>query len=119
MLDNSTPSDLAKERDGLSKCQFFDFWIIERSLYSFFVTRVWSYNLGQIGTGFIQNGTNPHLLSQIVLKSDMKNSRICPIWGQSDPLWGKICGPCWRVSGQDEWRPIGEMFYDNLMTGMI
>ena len=26
--------------------------------------------------------------SQMVLKSDlMKKSQICPIWGQSDPLW--------------------------------
>ena len=23
-------------------------------------------------------------------ESDLKISRICPIWGQSDPLWGQI-----------------------------
>ena len=27
---------------------------------------------------------------QNVLKSDLKKSRICPIWGQSDPFWVQI-----------------------------
>ena len=28
------------------------------------------------------------------LKSDMKKPRICPIWGQSDPLWSQTYHPC-------------------------
>ena len=35
------------------------------------------------------NGTNP-ALRQNILKSDLKKSRICPIWGQSDPFWVQI-----------------------------
>ena len=31
-----------------------------------------------------------------VLKSDMKKFRICPIWGQSDPLWSQTYLP-WSV----------------------
>ena len=27
------------------------------------------------------------------LKSDSKMPRICPIWGQSDPLWSQIYHP--------------------------
>ena len=27
------------------------------------------------------------------LKSDLKKSRICPIWGQSDPLWSQTSQP--------------------------
>ena len=29
-----------------------------------------------------------------VLISDLKKSRICPIWGQSDPLWSQTYHPC-------------------------
>ena len=32
-----------------------------------------------------------------VLKSDMKKSRICPIWGQSDQLWSQTYNPCFWV----------------------
>ena len=32
--------------------------------------------------------------SQNERKSDLKKSRICPIWGQSDPLWVQIWHPC-------------------------
>ena len=28
------------------------------------------------------------------LKSDLKKPRICPIWGQSDPLWSQTYHPC-------------------------
>ena len=28
------------------------------------------------------------------LESDLKKSRICPIWGQSDPLWRQTYHPC-------------------------
>ena len=38
----------------------------------------------QISVLFCSPGKN-------LLKSDLKKSRICPIWGQSDPLWAK-CG---------------------------
>ena len=29
---------------------------------------------------------------------DLKKPRICPIWGQSDPLWSQTYYPCWQVS---------------------
>ena len=32
------------------------------------------------------------------LKSDLKKPRICPIWGQSDPLWSQTYQPCNRSS---------------------
>ena len=32
----------------------------------------------------------------LALKSDLKKSRICPIWGQSDPLWSQTYHP-WFV----------------------
>ena len=32
------------------------------------------------------------------LKSDLKKPRICPIWGQSDPLWSQTYHPCGEVS---------------------
>ena len=37
------------------------------------------------------NGTNPGLFQMATnaLKSDLKKSRICLIWGQSDPLWSQ------------------------------
>ena len=35
--------------------------------------------------------------SQNVLKSDLKKSQICPIWGQSDPLLAKIRHFCFLV----------------------
>ena len=57
-----------------------------------------------------QDGTNPGVFFrsgsenfgslkkriQNVLKSDLKKSQICPIWGQSDPHWAQICSdkPC-------------------------
>ena len=37
-------------------------------------------------------------LSQNVLKSDLKKSRNCPIWGQSDPLSTQICWPSHYVN---------------------
>ena len=32
------------------------------------------------------------------LKSDLKKPRICPIWGQSDPLWSQTYHPCTVVT---------------------
>ena len=32
------------------------------------------------------------------LKSDLKKPRICPIWGQSDPLWSQTYHP-WQRYG--------------------
>ena len=32
------------------------------------------------------------------LKSDLKKPRICPIWGQSDPLWSQTYLPWYRLS---------------------
>ena len=32
--------------------------------------------------------------SQNVQKSDLKKSRLCPMWDQSDPLWTQMCHPC-------------------------
>ena len=29
--------------------------------------------------------------SQNVLKIDLRNSQICSIWANSDPLWAQIC----------------------------
>ena len=43
------------------------------------------------------NGTDPGLFKirfryiQNVAKSDLKKSRICPVWGQSGPLCDQIC----------------------------
>ena len=37
------------------------------------------------------NWTNP---GPNALKSDLRKSRICPIWGQSDPLWSQTYHPC-------------------------
>ena len=40
------------------------------------------------------NGTNPGLFQiRFALKSDLKKPRICPIWGQSDPLWSQTYHP--------------------------
>ena len=57
-------------------------------------------DLGQKWARVVQNGTNLGLFQirfqyilaqrQNVLKSDLKKSRICPIWGQSDPFWVQI-----------------------------
>ena len=34
------------------------------------------------------------------LKSDLKNPRICPIWGQSDPLWSQTYHPCFLIKSK-------------------
>ena len=39
-------------------------------------------------------------LWQNVLKSDLKKSRICPIWGQSDPLWSQTWHLLLVLSGE-------------------
>ena len=31
-------------------------------------------------------------------KSDLKKSRICSIWGQSEPISAKICLPCFKLT---------------------
>ena len=35
-----------------------------------------------------------HLTAPNALKSDLIKPRICPIWGQSDPLWSQTYHPC-------------------------
>ena len=42
-----------------------------------------TFNTGMIGLAPAPNA----------LKSDMKKPRICPIWGQSDPLWSQTYHP--------------------------
>ena len=32
-----------------------------------------------------------------LLKSDLKKPRLCPIWGQSDPLWSRTYHPWFRM----------------------
>ena len=52
--------------------------------------------------------TNLSALTQTetnILKSDLKKSRICPIWGQSDPLWSQAYHP-WSVSELTDWWEI-------------
>ena len=44
----------------------------------------------QSGTFFYQISVHFGLPSQNVLKSDLKKSQICPIWGQSDVLYAQI-----------------------------
>ena len=39
----------------------------------------------------------PQLVSQNVLNLIWKNSQICHIWGQSDPLCAQIWWLCWRL----------------------
>ena len=36
------------------------------------------------------------------LKSDLKKPRICPIWGQSDPLWSQTYNP-WLKCSPEYW----------------
>ena len=49
---------------------------------------------------------------QNALKSDLKKSRICPIWGQSDPRWTQyeIPNGTWKralaVQEVQEWRHL-------------
>ena len=72
-------------------------------------TRMWG--LSPKWARIIPNGTHPGLFQirfqyilaqrrQNVLKSDLKKSRICPIWGQSDPFWSQTYHPCY-VSSDD------------------
>ena len=56
--------------------------------------------IGQIGIKRDKSGTFSDQISvhfgaqrQNVLKSDLKKSRICPIWGHSDPFWVQIYSP--------------------------
>ena len=48
--------------------------------------------VGQFGSKR-DNSSEPN-----VLKSDLKKSRICPIWGQSDPLWSQTYHPCNNIT---------------------
>ena len=54
-----------------------------------------------------------------VLKSDMKKSRICLIWGQSDPLWSQIyhplLNPVPQVVGCDA-EGEARRYFDHAMT---
>ena len=52
--------------------------------------------MGQIWTFSDQISTEPN-----VLKSDLKKSRICPIWGKSDPLWSQTYHPCLILTPKD------------------
>ena len=67
-------------------------WVTEQGLQNRDV--MFSSKVGQIGPKLDKSVTFPDQISehfgavrQNVLKSDRKKSRICPIWGQSDPLW--------------------------------
>ena len=42
-----------------------------------------------------------------VMKSDLKKPRICPIWGQSDPLWSQTYHPCCTALSK---RPVSCIF---------
>ena len=77
------------------------------------VTDSWMSNEFRRNTGMVglapkwvrlaPNGTNPGLFqirfqciwrpAPNALKSDLIKSRICPIWGQSDPLWSQTYHP--------------------------
>ena len=41
-----------------------------------------------------------------VQKSDLKKCRICPIWGQSAPLWAQIWSPWTEASKETCWHCI-------------
>ena len=43
-----------------------------------------------------------YYMSQNVLKSDVKKSRNCPIWGQPDPFCVQICQPGTSFSGRHD-----------------
>ena len=65
--------------------------------------RFW-HKFGRFGTKWEKSGTfSDHFSvhfgsrSQNVLKFDLKKSRICPFWCQSDPLWNHI----WHNPGVD------------------
>ena len=49
--------------------------------------------------------------SENVLKSDLRKSRICPIWGQSEPLWAQIC-----LSRRGEGRGAGKSNLEKRLT---
>ena len=53
--------------------------------------------VGQIGPKWDKSGAFSDQISvhfgSIELKSDLKKSRICPIWGQSDLLWSQTYHP--------------------------
>ena len=60
--------------------------------------RLWS-KVGQIGLKWDKSGNfSDETVCQNLLRYDPKKSRICHIWGQSDPLWERIWHPCWLVT---------------------
>ena len=64
-------------------------------------------DLGSKWVGLAPNGaigTKPGLVHIRFLTWPEKKIRLCPIWGQSNPLWAQFWHPCYRVDarwGQD------------------
>ena len=54
------------------------------------VDSCFGFKVGHIGPKWDKSGA---FSDQISLKSDLKKTRICPIWGQSDPLWSQTYHP--------------------------
>ena len=52
--------------------------------------------MGQIRCFFISDFSAFGAGAPNALKSDLKKTRICPIWGQSDPLWSQTYHP-WQT----------------------
>ena len=60
-----------------------------------------------------------HIISprQNELKSDMKKSRICPICGQSDPLWDQnLTSLTWSISAQCGRLPLRLWVYSSRLS---
>ena len=84
--------------EGIYKRGDFTYWLFSDTSSSE-GDLIWTQNgsdwpqMGQIRDFFRSDFSTFWRWRQNVLKSDLKKSRICPIWGQSDPFWGQIwCG---------------------------
>ena len=59
---------------------------------------IWRPQMGQIRGFFRSDFSTFGAGAPNALKSDLKKPRICPIWGQSEPLWSQTYHPCVRPS---------------------
>ena len=72
----------------------------------------WMVGLAPKWVRLAPNGTNPGLFQirfQCIWRGGLKKPRICPILGQSDPLWSKTYHPCLSCS---YWRSFNCTFVD-------
>ena len=105
MLEESkfTKTCLETSKIGLISCQsgpigarIYASWVV--SCYTGMVGLAQSgsdwLQMGQIRGFFRSDFSAFGAPAPNALKSDRKKPRICPIWGQSDPLWSQTYHPC-------------------------